>query len=529
MSSSTITRFTAQHSWELFRLRREVGIVSPCRKVTFTHRTNLWPSILAGLLVIILAVWLSLRAGRELITNTDELLSAERSREMTLLGPWAVHLNFKPSFAKPPLQYWLTAPLLAGWEDPEFAVRCWPMIFALLTLVATGWLARLLDPSRPWLVFGSVAILVTCSLFVKEAGRALLDSGLTLFAIIAIAFAQLARKQPRYWLGTAAACWLGAMQKSPVLLLLWLIILPVRFVRLEDRPLLANRWLLTGILLALSSVVIWPLTQMLTHGTSVTEVLRIEEAANLTSDSRLGTRPYFTVLSRLTTQWIWGSVALLAAVVFIPLEKRTEQQRAVAEISILSLSTIVLALLFNYRSERYLLPIVPMLCILSALLVHRVCERGKTACICGLTMSAALLGFAASQALEEWTPPPPPTAPDQLRLAEELGSLQSPGTRMIIVRDRDLPGGMLNDSFYLFYGKLRHPLQKRAPDKLKAGARSIPAIGICRGADFPAVRTAYPTAMIRLTRGDFICWQAAMASSLSQSSWCPTVRANVSF
>jgi len=48
------------------------------------------------------------RNSEGILTNTDELLTAERSREMLLTTPWVVHFNFQRSFAKPPLQYWLT-------------------------------------------------------------------------------------------------------------------------------------------------------------------------------------------------------------------------------------------------------------------------------------------------------------------------------------------------------------------------------------------------------------------------------------
>src|SRR5438067_379547 len=70
--------------------------------------------------------WWEISRGN--LTNTDELLTAERSREMLLLGRSSVHLNFKPSFAKPPLQYWLTTLTLGKIDHREVAVRIWPLI-----------------------------------------------------------------------------------------------------------------------------------------------------------------------------------------------------------------------------------------------------------------------------------------------------------------------------------------------------------------------------------------------------------------
>src|ERR1700719_1534115 len=105
--------------------------------------------LIAPLLILCVAGWLALEIPRGLLTNTDELFTAERSREMLLLGPWQVHLNFQPSYSKPPLQYWLTVQTLSiakahNFLSREVAVRCWPLIFGLLTAVALVWLARLI-------------------------------------------------------------------------------------------------------------------------------------------------------------------------------------------------------------------------------------------------------------------------------------------------------------------------------------------------------------------------------------------------
>lgn len=127
-----------------------------------------WPIAATALLIGCVISWLSSEIPKGLLTNTDELLTAERSREMLLLGRSSVHLNFQLSFAKPPLQYWLTTLTLSKIDNREVAVRIWPLIFGGLTACALGWLAFLLDRNRPWLILVSVALLVSCSLFLTE-------------------------------------------------------------------------------------------------------------------------------------------------------------------------------------------------------------------------------------------------------------------------------------------------------------------------------------------------------------------------
>jgi Dolichyl-phosphate-mannose-protein mannosyltransferase len=105
---------------------------------------------------------------------------------MLLTTPWVVHFNFQKSFAKPPLQYWLTTLPLPRFENRTFAVRIWPLLCGVLTAITVALLARVLAPDRPWLAPLSVAILVSSPLFAAEAGRALLDIGLAFFTTFAI-------------------------------------------------------------------------------------------------------------------------------------------------------------------------------------------------------------------------------------------------------------------------------------------------------------------------------------------------------
>src|ERR1700730_912078 len=253
-------------------------------------RQRTWAAAAAGLVLAGLVGWLAFEIPRGTLTHTDELLTAERSREMLLTGPWVVHYNFQRSFEKPPLQFWLTALTLSRLHNRTLAVRVWPLLYGCLAMVALGWLVFLVEPNRPWLIPLSLAMLASSPLFSPEASRGFLDIGLTFFTISAILFAQLARNRPVWWLGMAAASWLGSLQKFPMPFLVCLLIIVVRLTSCRERPKLRSGWLVAGMLLALATMAIWPLIQITKYGMSPRRLFHEQVVVLSVLDNR-GIRP----------------------------------------------------------------------------------------------------------------------------------------------------------------------------------------------------------------------------------------------
>ena len=123
-----------------------------------------------GFIISCVVSWLFFLVQEGFLVSKDEFITAERSREMLLLGRGAVRDNFEVSVVKPPLQYWLTTLTLPRFKSPQTAVRIWPLLFGTLTAIATGWLAYLIEPKQPWLIPLSVGLLVTCPLFLPADG-----------------------------------------------------------------------------------------------------------------------------------------------------------------------------------------------------------------------------------------------------------------------------------------------------------------------------------------------------------------------
>lgn len=460
-----------------------------------------------GLLIVCVIGWLAFQIPKGILTNTDELLTAERSREMLLGGRGTVRFNFEPSFAKPPLQYWLTTCSLSHFDDRELAVRIWPLIFGSLTAIAAAWLAFLLKPDRPWFVPLSAAVLLSCPLLLTEISRGLLDAGLMFFTTLAIIFAWLARKQPAWWIVVAIACGLGTLQKVPLIFLVWLVIVLARAISKDERRNLKSGWLIGSALFAVALSAIWPLIQFAQVHAQTTDVARLGQLQYLMHE--LSRRSFFEIPLRMSILWIGGgTLALLAPIIILVRRKKSDWPEV--ELSILCLSIAVLAIVFNFRSVRYLVPIVPCFCLLLAFLLQRLFEQPRRM-VRSAAITVALLLFAIDSGEGCWLVlNRGKDALDRKQIAEELGPRQRPDTTTLLVPSHD-GGKPYYDSFYLFYGKLRFPIVTRSIDQLRESPPPRPVVGACDADDFALIQQIYPDAKVSATRGKFVCWESGTA------------------
>ena len=486
--------------------------------------------LLALVLVALLAVVLGRQIPAGHLTNTDELFTAERARELRFSGPGAVWDNFRPVYHKPPLQYWLTAGALAVWPgNPETAARLPALLYAVATAGLVAALARALAPELPWAAPLAVGIFVTCPQTLVEGGRALLDMGLTCWTTLTLLAAQRARSGPGWWwlvAGTAAAA--GSLQKIPLPVGALAGVLAMRLSLSAGRTNLrrARGPLLGGLALALAGTVLWPLLQAGLHAMPAGGAFALDEAGKLRGNARLGARSAWEVLVRLTARWSWGLFALASAVVAtaaglrrtVPRDRGESvvQTAAAGEVAWVCLGIVLAATLGGFRSVRYVLPAVPGLCVLAAVAVTRFgwgeARRGNRRWrrLAGVTLTVGLFALGAPAAWHK-VRALPPAAPDQHALAVALGGERRPGEAAVLVREPDdeaAPDGVLPEEFYLFYGRLCASVQSVT----RAGWETWTpppggAWGVCRAGDFPRFHARVPGAERRLARGAFVLWR----------------------
>ena len=462
------------------------------------------PIAASGFLIVCLAGYLFFLIQEGSLISKDEFMTAERSREMLLVGRDAVRDNFAVSVLKPPLQYWLTTLTLPRFAKPEMSVRIWPLLFGTLTGIATGWLLYLIEPNQPWLMPLGVGLLTTCPLFLMETTSGRLDTGLTLFTTLGVIFAQLARREPQWWLGMATVCWLCSLQKIPLVPLIWFIIVAVRYFTPSQRATLRTLWLPAGFLLALVLMAVWPLIQMTKHGVSLIDFFFVDEARIMISPSQLGSKPFFEVPFRLVTTWPCGGVALFAAVA-VQFSSKKDSRPAELEISFITLTVLLLLVLVGFRNGRYLMPLLPCFCVLLAPFLFSLWEsrRPITSFVVLFVAISSLLGPEIGRRIVEGRRH---DYSQQNRIAEKLGSFQQGESVQIVILEPDK--GVLPEQFYLFYGNLRTPVQPWSVTDMQAAHPSHPAIGVCNIRDLNAVRQNYRDVSIEMTQGQFICWRA---------------------
>ncbi len=467
--------------------------------------------VIAVVIIATVFSWLALEIPKGILSSSgDEMLTAERSREMLLLGRSEVHFNLRPSFEKPPLQYWLTSFTLPRLQNPSLAVRIWPWFYCAVTAMVVAWLAFVVEPERPWLIPLSVAILTSFPLFSTEASRGLLDSGLALFTTAAILCAQLARKNPVWWLGTAVACLLGSLQKIPIPFLVWLLILAVRLSSPAERNQLKSRWLLFSILGAVVTMAIWPVSQILTFQVPFQHLFH-QEVVDWLGPEHLGAQPYLEIPYRLIVTSACGFF-IFAAPFVILFWKKSEFGNAAREISIVCIALVAIEILFNFRHVRYIEPIIPALCLLLAIAAERILRYRGVVRVATIVILAIVLLAGFVQAKLQIDFRRQKNFADEKRIAEELGALQQPGLRTVLVKAVNVGSDLHFASFYLFHGNLRFPVERYTVDEIRQSPPSPPIIGVCVARDFPLVQAVYPGAKVEFTRAQFILWRVDVSN-----------------
>ena len=482
--------------------------------------------VVAALICVLALFWLGFEIQKGILVATDELKTAERTREMLSNGPWLVYFNFEPSFEKPPLQYWLTSLTLPRFENRSLAVRIWPLIYAVLIAAVLACLALEIEPDRPWLVPLSVAMLFSCPLFTTQATRGLLDIGLAFFTTTTILFSELARKRPIWWLAVAGSCWLGSLQKIPLPFLVWLLILAARLTSRAERPKLKSPWLGRSLLLAVILMCAWPLLQLIKYHMPWRDVFH-EEVIVWLGPAGLGTRPYFEIPFRMIINGGMSGLFALVVPFAILFSRRQATSPAIREIALVSLAVVALTIISDFRHVRYIVPVIPVLCFLIAYVLYRYLERAGFGRVMTTAVLAILLigGFVQTKIeinhLEgkddrnDWinTLIPalvvPKDVADEKIVAEKLGTLQREGAKIILVKAKQPGADLLWDSFYLFHGNLRSSVTKYTADEIRANPPRPPLIGACVSRDLPVLQELYPNLQVDLTRAQFVCWQVA--------------------
>src|SRR6202040_1845179 len=91
----------------------------------------------------------------------------------------------------------------------------------------------------------------------------------------------------------------GSLQKGPLVALIWLLVIIVRLVSPNERPLLGYRWLFPSLVGAAVLSSIWPAVQLLNYRVSFRSCHQ-EEIVDWLGGKYLASRPYLEIPYRLS-------------------------------------------------------------------------------------------------------------------------------------------------------------------------------------------------------------------------------------
>lgn len=477
------------------------------------------PLVISALLLLSFAIFYGQMLPKGSIHHGDEYLTLDRTYSFTIRDDWlTVYSENRPTFKKPPLQYWSGALLLGAGVDKELALRLPSLVSALAILVITGLLAWMIAPANLWAIPAAILLTASSKRFWESAISALLDSGATLFAMVALIATFAAVRQPKWWYVVAVACGLGALQKAPIPVLFSLaVIIGIALTRSQqDLPLarsLRSRHFRIALGVGLTLVLAWPALQWLQHGQESLQQAYLDQIVERFSpfaEEKGKQRSLYTLL-------IAGEpfLRILAVLAMFWMPWRLGRLELVGLPALFALYAIMVVGSSGIVSPRYSLIFLPMLMASLAVMILTV--------VPGWRWQAALVAVLCIASLGPFKPAVMLgiTQPDSqariVELMENIGDVIRPEETLLVCRhgedgERIYPGAV---SYYASAGRPFYRI--RSPQDLmqlqENGLISPPYRLLCGISRFEELRLLMTDVDVIETKTKYIHWTAGGASA----------------
>ncbi len=310
----------------------------------------------------------------------DESRYAQIALEMIQTGDYVVpRLNGEPYLDKPPLLYWITAASFQLFGVNEQAARLPSALAATLTVLATYFLGSRLLGQR--VAFTGALMQFLCIGFVLSGRFVIMDGLLTLFTTISLLAGFIALRSWRlpilWWLLAALACGLGVLTKGPVALVLtvpplaawqWLSRYSVRF---RLRHWAAFALVVAAVTASWFAVVGLAQPEFLEHFVWKHHIVRF--VTTFTHEA-----PFWYYVPVLLIGTFPCSVLTAPLLAFLLGRSAHLRQLRSAELGATVIAAAWIILFFSLSSCKlptYVLPAVPMLCLLAGCML-REASRG---------------------------------------------------------------------------------------------------------------------------------------------------------
>ncbi len=322
--------------------------------------------------------------------------------EMWQSHDWLVPTrNFALYTHKPPLLFWTINLVWAVTGVSEFAARLVGPLYAVLTLLMTGALARYLWPDDPDVGARATIALVGTTVFALFGGLTMFDamlSAATVGGLLALVHG-IDTGAWRWWATLGAAIAAGVLAKGPVILLHLgpaILLAPVWARGRAELPL--RRTLFGGglaIAVALAIVGLWLVPAIVTGGPAYRDAILWTQSAGRIGGSFGHARPWWFVpalLPVLCFPWILVAALWRAA-------RSTSWREAGLRLTLVwTLSALVLFSVISGKQPHYLIPELPGLALIVARLSRDHPQFRLTGAVLPLGF-VALAGVAAAAGL----------------------------------------------------------------------------------------------------------------------------------
>jgi 4-amino-4-deoxy-L-arabinose transferase-like glycosyltransferase len=330
---------------------RPTGILELCRSNWKTTSTLLATFLACAVLLPLL--------GHKPLTNWDEGIYAEISREMLSTGALVPHWNYQPWFEKPPLMLWITAAFFKLFGVHEFWARA-GSAFSGVAIVALlhAWLTRRNDTLAAWF---STFILLTTFGFLHVCRVGEMDVLLSLGCCIALyGLTSIQNHNPTGWYLFWSGLAIAVMTKGAASVTLVLTAIIVAALERSTRTRLGRHfWLALSLFLLL--VLPWHLYMIHRFGTTfLSEYLGLHVLARATHQ----------IEDHITHWWYYFWVLLISAAPFVllypgaileGLRHKHLRTWAVFAVVVLCFFTVV-----QTRLPHYIAPAYPALALVTA-------------------------------------------------------------------------------------------------------------------------------------------------------------------
>ena len=356
---------------------------------------NRW--LIAAIVVVVFG--LGFRIGSYPLMDPDEGRNAEIAREMAESNNYVVpRLNGLPYLDKPVLYFAATAATMEALGHSEFAARLPSLLFTLATLMLVGWFGH--TRVAPWA--GAIAVAATGAtpLTLAFARTVIFDSALTFFVVLSIFSFYSAAEFPRGqtsssdrgraawwtslgWLGLA----LGVLTKGPIAIgLPLMVVLPYLGWRRRWDVL----WDAVGVLLFVAVLLPWLLAMSRVVPDFLEYALITETVKRFATDELQRSEPLWYFLPIVVAGALpWSLVAIAGWKKGRPSRDASGRwDRRLVLLCLWILVPLVFFSLSQSKRPQYLLPLMPAIGLLVALLWSGASNRAFGARGAGLALSA---------------------------------------------------------------------------------------------------------------------------------------------